>query len=487
MEGLIPYITEPRQDTGLTNGKIGIWLLPRLGGDAVRRVLRDATSCCASARSSWPHGSEIQNVPLGDAEHRRAHHLERHDGHGLGVAGCGTTSASSSCFIGTTVGARFLLSGDQDLRVPPQVRAPTCSRSTSNFIAIYFTMTGLHALHVICGMVVNGVLPVRRRPQLLGARQQRAAHQPGRELRPLLALRRPRVDLPLSDPVPPLRRRAGSRDGHSQSRSRHRQARSATYMVVFVDAVGADRGHRRRVVPAPRGTRGDRRSRWSSPPSRRRLVALFFMHLISERQVIFLDPRAARCLFFFVLLFVADADRPEPGRGSNPADRPRWGSRTSISSSSRWPIALCLTFGAWCVCDVPGSGAGRLPGGSGRRIVATAVGLVVYGSWFLEEDEGIAHAMTRLGRVARGTRGGPRGVVCRGHPRRPPARSASAIRTRPLTKGAEMGVWFLLGVMLLVQAGFGIFFFVYLRRRARGFRDPDAASGSARGQKGSRR
>jgi hypothetical protein len=42
-----------------------------------------------------------------------------------------------------------------------------------------------------------------------------------------------------------------------------------------------------------------------------------------------------------------------------------------------------------------------------------------------------------------------------------------------MTKGAEQGVWFLLGVMLTVQVGFGIFF-LYLRRRARGFRDPVA-------------
>lgn len=40
-----------------------------------------------------------------------------------------------------------------------------------------------------------------------------------------------------------------------------------------------------------------------------------------------------------------------------------------------------------------------------------------------------------------------------------------------ITKGAEQGVWFLLGVMVLVQIGFGIFFF-YLRRRAQRFRDP---------------
>ncbi len=42
----------------------------------------------------------------------------------------------------------------------------------------------------------------------------------------------------------------------------------------------------------------------------------------------------------------------------------------------------------------------------------------------------------------------------------------------PMTKSAEMGVWFLLAVILLVEAGFGIFFFVYLRRRARNIRDP---------------
>ena len=40
-----------------------------------------------------------------------------------------------------------------------------------------------------------------------------------------------------------------------------------------------------------------------------------------------------------------------------------------------------------------------------------------------------------------------------------------------MTKGAEQGVWFLLGIMVLVQIGFGVFFF-YLRRRAQRFRDP---------------
>ena len=42
----------------------------------------------------------------------------------------------------------------------------------------------------------------------------------------------------------------------------------------------------------------------------------------------------------------------------------------------------------------------------------------------------------------------------------------------PITKSAEMGVWFLLAVILLVEAGFGVFFLVYFRRRARAFHDP---------------
>jgi hypothetical protein len=42
----------------------------------------------------------------------------------------------------------------------------------------------------------------------------------------------------------------------------------------------------------------------------------------------------------------------------------------------------------------------------------------------------------------------------------------------PLTKSAEMGVWFLLAVILIVEGGFGIFFLVYLRRRTRALRDP---------------
>ena len=40
-----------------------------------------------------------------------------------------------------------------------------------------------------------------------------------------------------------------------------------------------------------------------------------------------------------------------------------------------------------------------------------------------------------------------------------------------MAKGAVSGVWFMLGTVLLVQLAFGLFFFVYLRNRAKIYRD----------------
>ena len=63
---LIPYIVQPRADTGLTNGKLGIWLflaseVMLFGGlfsaYVLLRVGADA--------GQWPVGSEVLSVPIG--------------------------------------------------------------------------------------------------------------------------------------------------------------------------------------------------------------------------------------------------------------------------------------------------------------------------------------------------------------------------------------------------------------------------------------
>jgi heme/copper-type cytochrome/quinol oxidase subunit 3 len=153
MEGLIPYITEPREDTGVTNSKIGIWLF--LASEVMLFGAFFATYIVLRVGSeSWPRGWEIQNVPLGAFNTvvlitssvtmvMAWASLERRD------------LAKFQRFIGATVllgGVFLVVKGFEYAAKFEHHRFP----STSTYLAIYFTMTGLHALHVIFGMGVNG-------------------------------------------------------------------------------------------------------------------------------------------------------------------------------------------------------------------------------------------------------------------------------------------------------------------------------------------
>ena len=70
----------------------------------------------------------------------------------------------------------------------------------STFLAIYFTLTGLHGLHVIGGMVV--MLYLLGPGAKMWKTQPGAVHQPDRDDGTLLALRRPGLDLPVPGAVP---------------------------------------------------------------------------------------------------------------------------------------------------------------------------------------------------------------------------------------------------------------------------------------------
>jgi hypothetical protein len=68
----------------------------------------------------------------------------------------------------------------------------------NTYLAIYFTLTGLHALHILGGSIVIGYL--------VGAGQQdvenrsRALHQPHRSFRPVLAFCGPGLDFSVPCP-----------------------------------------------------------------------------------------------------------------------------------------------------------------------------------------------------------------------------------------------------------------------------------------------
>lgn len=153
MEGLIPYITDAREDTGLTNGKIGIWLF--LASEVMLFGAFFATYIVLRlGAESWPRGWEIQNVPLGTVNTgvlitssvtmvMAWASLERRD------------LRKYQMFIGTTVLLGFVFLGIKYFEYTHKFEHGLWPR-TSTYLAIYFTMTALHALHVIFGMSVNG-------------------------------------------------------------------------------------------------------------------------------------------------------------------------------------------------------------------------------------------------------------------------------------------------------------------------------------------
>ena len=153
MEGLIPYITEPREDTGLTNGKIGIWLF--LASEIMLFGAFFATYIVMRLGADvWPRGWEAQNVPLGTVNTAVLitssvtmvmawASLERAD------------VKKFQMFAAATVALGFVFLVIKYIEYTSHFHENMWPR-TSTYLAVYFTMTGLHALHVIFGMSVNG-------------------------------------------------------------------------------------------------------------------------------------------------------------------------------------------------------------------------------------------------------------------------------------------------------------------------------------------
>jgi cytochrome c oxidase subunit III len=151
MEG-IPYTTETRPDTGLTNPKLGIWLF--LASEVMLfGSLFSSYALLRSGASTWPRQWEVLNVPL--AALNTVVLIASSVTMVLAWASLKNRNVSRyRLFMGLTLagGAIFLI-----------VKAIEYSEkfshglypSTSNFLGLYFTMTGLHAIHVIAGMIVN--------------------------------------------------------------------------------------------------------------------------------------------------------------------------------------------------------------------------------------------------------------------------------------------------------------------------------------------
>lgn len=147
----IPYTVEARPDTGLYNAKLGIWLF--LASEVMLfGALFSTLIILRTGAAEWPHGYKLLNVPLATLNTMvlisssvsmvLAWAALRLNDFGKFRIWLGTTFGLGCVFLvikAIEYGSKF-----SHHHYP----------STDNFYATYFTMTGLHGLHVVGGMIV---------------------------------------------------------------------------------------------------------------------------------------------------------------------------------------------------------------------------------------------------------------------------------------------------------------------------------------------
>jgi heme/copper-type cytochrome/quinol oxidase subunit 3 len=151
----IPYTVEARPDTGLTNGKLGIWLF--LASEVMLfGALFASYVMLRVGNEHWPAGATYLNIPLATLNTvilisssvtmvLAWASIAKHDFKKFRLF----MGITILCGFGFLIVKYFEYSAKFHHELFP---------STNTFLAIYFTLTGLHGLHVIGGMAVNSYL-----------------------------------------------------------------------------------------------------------------------------------------------------------------------------------------------------------------------------------------------------------------------------------------------------------------------------------------
>lgn len=151
----IPYTVDARPDTGLYNGKLGIWLF--LASEVMLfGALFSSLILLRTGSNNWPQASTILNVPLATL-----------NTFVLISSSVTVIMAWASLRLKEFGKAKLylaltLLCGFGFMIIKGIEYGSKLSHhlypSRSTFFAIYYTMTGLHGLHVIGGIVVFAYL-----------------------------------------------------------------------------------------------------------------------------------------------------------------------------------------------------------------------------------------------------------------------------------------------------------------------------------------
>ena len=151
MEG-IPYTVTPREDTGLFNAKLGIWLflsseVMLFGG------LFSSYVILRIGATQWPHGSSILSIPLGLLNTL----VLITSSVTMVLAWVSLKQKNLAKFrlnLGLTLAFAFMFLIIKSFEYSAKFHHHLFP-SHNTYMAIYFTLTGLHAIHVIGGIIVN--------------------------------------------------------------------------------------------------------------------------------------------------------------------------------------------------------------------------------------------------------------------------------------------------------------------------------------------
>ncbi len=151
----IPYTSSARPDTGLYNAKLGIWMF--LASEVMLFGALFSTYVLLRVNASvWPHGYEFLNIPLATINT-------------VILISSSVTMVMSwaalmmkqftkyKLYMGLTILcalAFLVIKYFEYSHEFVEGRFP----DTNTYLAIYFTMTGLHGLHILGGIVVNAYL-----------------------------------------------------------------------------------------------------------------------------------------------------------------------------------------------------------------------------------------------------------------------------------------------------------------------------------------
>ena len=148
----IPYTVEERPDTGLFNAKVGVWLF--LSSEVMLfGALFSTYVLLRVSATQWPEGASILSIPIATFNT-------------LVLIASSVTMVMAwaslkmknfgryKLFIGLTIllGLTFLVVKAFEYNAKFHHHL---FPHTSTFLAIYFTLTGLHGVHVIGGIIVN--------------------------------------------------------------------------------------------------------------------------------------------------------------------------------------------------------------------------------------------------------------------------------------------------------------------------------------------